>query len=110
VELFFTGDWEIDAVKQALRHMLTTLEEQTSTTLKGIVTSWNPARRVGTISLETDESQRYFFFGSRILSGPEPTQGCAVMFERSPLPPQLNRLPLADHVRVLQKASAKAGV
>jgi hypothetical protein len=108
VELIFGGDWEIEAVKDALRHMLATLDEQTSTKLKGVVTSWNCVRRVGTISLVKDESQRFFLFGSRILSGPEPTVGSLVDFERSPLPTLPNKLPLADHVHVAKKACDKA--
>jgi len=112
-ELLFYGDWEIDAVKNALRHMLATLEDQTAPeNLQGIVTSWNSVKRVGTIALSGDASQRFFIFGSRILSGPEPQLGSLVTFERSPYPPQPNKLPLADHIHVqdAQKAGTKAGV
>jgi hypothetical protein len=109
VEIQFYGDWEIDAVKKALRHMLTTLEEQTSTELRGVVTSWNPQQRVGTIALLEDKSQRFFMFGSRILSGPEPTLGSIVRFERSPKEQMPNRLPLADHIHVVEIGGNTAG-
>lgn len=100
-ELLFYGDWEIEAVKNALRGMLTTLDEQTEPDiLRGVVTSWNPSKRVGTIALLGDASKRFFLYGSRILSGPEPVLGSFVTFERSPLPLQPHKLPLADHVRV----------
>ena len=102
VELFFYGDWEIDGVKNALRHMLKTLEAQTAPNFQqGVVTSWNTMKRVGTIALRDDASQRFFFFGSRILSGPEPVLGSLVVFERSVYAPQPNKLPLADHIHVV---------
>jgi hypothetical protein len=103
VELLFGGDWEINSVKDALRHMLTTLEEQTNADqLKGIITSWNQERGVGVVALVADRSQRFFMFSSRVLSGPEPKIGSIVTFDRSKLPQQPNRLPLADHIRVTE--------
>ena len=81
------------------------LHESVSTLRVLIVTSWNSLRHVGVIALLNDRSQRFFMFGTRVLSGPDPKLGSVVTFERSTLAPEPNRLPLADHIHVSNEVS-----
>jgi hypothetical protein len=68
----------------------------------GLVNSWNPHKFVGTIICrDTNPIERYFLFGSRVISGPEPYMNALVMFDVDPRPPLPGKLPVAVRVEVL---------
>ena len=72
----------------------------------GIISSYHPTKFLGTIVVynEGEVVERYFFFGSRIVSGPEPTTGAKVRFEVSPKQPKPGQLPSAHQIEVLASA------
>lgn len=68
----------------------------------GMVTSWNPAKFVGTIICrDANPIERYFLFGSRVISGPEVSLNALVLFDVDPRPVQPGKLPVAIRVEVL---------
>ena len=54
--------------------------------------------------------QRYFFFGNRVIDGPEPALNLEVEFEISPKPFLPGRLPLATNIVVFDPAEPVPGV
>jgi hypothetical protein len=71
----------------------------------GIISSWNKEKFVGTIlDRSTNPPGRYFLFGSRIMSGPEPYPGALVKFEVDERPPLPGKLPVATHAEILDGA------
>ena len=77
----------------------------------GMVSSWNLHKFVGTILCrDTKPIERYFLFGSRVISGPEVSLNCAVMFDVDPRPVLPGKLPVAIRVEVLDKAETIAAL
>lgn len=69
---------------------------------QGLISSWNKEKFVGTIICrDVNPVERYFLFGSRVISGPEPQINSLVMFDPDPRPPLPGKLPVAIHVEVL---------
>jgi hypothetical protein len=68
----------------------------------GVVNSWNFSKAVGTVLVtDTNPPQRYFLFASRVISGPEPSLNCLVLFEPDMRPVPPGKLPVALRVEVL---------
>lgn len=68
----------------------------------GILTSWNPVKMCGVITCrDTNPVERYFLFGSRVVSGPEPSLNCPLLFEPDSRPTLPGKLPYALQVEVL---------
>ena len=69
---------------------------------EGEVNSWNPAKLCGTIiDRSVNPPERYFLFASRVISGPEPYLGAHCLFDPDTRPPLPGKLPLAQHVEVI---------
>jgi hypothetical protein len=72
---------------------------------QGVINSWNPTRNIGTIICrDTHPVERYFLFGSRIVSGPEPSLNARVTFDISERKPLSDRLPVAVRVEIVEGA------
>ena len=68
----------------------------------GIISSWNKEKFVGTIiDRSVNPPGRYFLFGSRIVSGPEPYLGAQVKFEVAERPPAPGKLPVATYAEIV---------
>ena len=69
---------------------------------EGTISSWNTQKFIGTIiDRSTNPPQRFFLFGSRIFSGPEPYLGARVRFEVDERPPLPGKLPVATRAELL---------
>jgi hypothetical protein len=72
---------------------------------QGVINSWNITRSIGTIICrDTNPPQRYFLFGSRVVSGPDPSLGASVTFDVGPHKPLPGRLPVAVRVEIVEGA------
>ena len=69
----------------------------------GIITSYNPEKTVGTIFVNSTIGERYFFYGSKVVAGPQPTVGAKVVFSVSPRQPRPGQLPIAVNITVVPK-------
>jgi hypothetical protein len=69
----------------------------------GIVTQFNEERGIGVIYVPSEIGERYFFYGTRIIAGPQPKAGDQAMFSVSPRAPRPGQLPYAEKITIMPK-------
>ncbi len=74
---------------------------------RGIITSFNRERGMGTILVEAVICERYFFYANRIVGGPQPTVGAQILFHVSNKQPRPGQLSYAEGITVLPDEKAE---